>query len=533
MALTLQELLNWPPEIGDLAKATHDVATNHADSAEFLRSAMHAVDWDGESGDTARQAVFSTAGDHDKQAERIKSAAGLIDTAHQEADALANKVKDILNYAAEAPAVKVNPATDEVSPPDSYQYMDAETQTKVSEKIAELKAKIADAIIEGDRIDDELAKAIAKASGLPEPAPTATSLEDLMLGPPGGPLRPGEARNHGPVAGTGSDPGIPGIGAADLGEVVTLPNGKQVAIFGDAFEGDHVGADPHYRSVAVPVSFDSEGRPHYGPPLTGPKGSPNELFSIPQAALDADPATNDTLPGGTVKVGNDTYMMVVGTKNNLEPTGSWLVKVNNDFSKPWEAIPGSWASSSGPDARPTQISGFQSSKDGKVYIAADSFDRTSGVTMYQVDPNNGGSIADRGTWQPWTGAGFGTPTDTPTIVSPDRYGELSFQEVQGHAVLSGFNVHNGPDGAVEVLVGDSPTSVFDNVPTVVVQNGTPQGPNWVPQPYGGFIMPGSTLDNMNILVSQWHQPANAAGVPIGPGIYNSQQVNVNVNQPPR
>ncbi len=46
--------------------------------------------------------------------------------------------------------------------------MDAETQTKVSEKIADLKARIADAIIEGDRIDDELAKAIAKASGLPE-----------------------------------------------------------------------------------------------------------------------------------------------------------------------------------------------------------------------------------------------------------------------------------------------------------------------------------------------------------------------------
>ena len=34
-----------------------------------------AADWDGESGDTARQAVFSTAGDHDKQAERIKAAA--------------------------------------------------------------------------------------------------------------------------------------------------------------------------------------------------------------------------------------------------------------------------------------------------------------------------------------------------------------------------------------------------------------------------------------------------------------------------
>lgn len=518
MALTLQELLNWPPEIGDLGKAAHDVATNHADSADFLRSAMQASDWDGESGNTARQAVFSTAADHDKQAERIKAAATLIDTAHQEADSLANKVKDILNFAAEAPAVNVDPATNSVSPPPSYDYMDAETQTKVSEKIAEVKARIADAIIEGDRIDDELAKAIAKASGLPEPAPTATSLEELMLGPPGGPLRPGEARNHGPVAGTGSDPGIPGIGAADLGEVVTLPDGKHVAIFGDSFAGDHVGADPHYRSVAVPVAFDSQGRPHYGPPLTGPKGSDNELFAIPDYALGA----NDTLPGGTFTVGKDTYMMVVGTKNNLEPTGSWLVKVTGDFSKPLQPVPNSWAPAAGEGARPTQISGFQSSQDGKIYVVADSFDRSSGVTMYQVDPNQGADVGNRGTWRPWTGAGFGDPNDAPVTMTDRgvKFGELSFQQIDGKPVLSGFN---GSTGNVELRVANDPTQIMQGVPTTVVDSRA------VPQPYGGFIMPGSTLDNMNILASQWNSD------PRGPNpgsIYNSQQVIVNANRPP-
>lgn len=517
MALTLQELLNWPPEIGDLGKAAHDVATNHADSADFLRSAMQAADWDSESGDTARQAVFSTARDHDKQAERIKAAATLIDTAHQEAETLANKVKDILNYAAEAPAVKVEPATNAVSKPDSYDYMDSETQQAVAQKMAEVEAQIANAIIEGDRIDDELAKAIAKASGLPEPAPTATSLEDLMLGPPGGPLRPGEARNHGPVAGTGSDPGIPGIGAADLGEVVTLPDGKQVAIFGDAFEGDHVGADPHYRSVAVPVAFDSEGHPHYGPPLTGPKDSGHELFTIPDYALGAD----DTLPGGTVKVGNDTYMMVVGTKNNLEPTGSWLVKMNGDFSKPLQPVPGSWAPASGEGARPTQISGFQSSQDGKIYIAADQFDRSRGVTMYQVDPSQGGSVEDRGSWKPWTGGGFGDQHDMPVpLTRPNvTFGELSFQEVEGKPVLSGFN---GSTGNVELRVANDPTQIMQGVPTTVIDS------RQVPQPYGGYIMPGSTLDNMNILASQWNSDPR---VPNPGSIYNSQQITVNANRP--
>jgi hypothetical protein len=292
VALTLQELLNWPPEIGDLGKAAHDVATNHADSADFLRSAMQASDWDGESGNTARQAVFSTAADHDKQAERIKAAATLIDTAHQEADSLANKVKDILNFAAEAPAVNVDPATNAVSPPPSYDYMDAETQTKVSEKIAEVKAQIADAIIEGDKIDDELAKAIAKASGLPEPAPTPMTTPDL------GPLQPGESRNLGPVAGTGAP--IDGINAADLGEVITLPDGSKVAILGDSYSGGKQGEGTHYPSVAVPVSFDSQGKAHFGTPLTGPDGK-NVLFPLPPEAVKA--GANNSLPAGSITVG--------------------------------------------------------------------------------------------------------------------------------------------------------------------------------------------------------------------------------------
>ncbi|WP_268811690.1 hypothetical protein [Mycobacterium kyorinense] len=37
MSMTLQELLDWVPEIGDLAKAAHDASSNHANSAEFLR----------------------------------------------------------------------------------------------------------------------------------------------------------------------------------------------------------------------------------------------------------------------------------------------------------------------------------------------------------------------------------------------------------------------------------------------------------------------------------------------------------------
>ena len=57
-------------------------------------------------------------------------------------------------------------------------------------------------------------------------------------------LRRGEVRNLGSIAGTDAHGAIPGIGAADLGEVVQLPDGSLVAVFGDCFGGDKVGTHP-------------------------------------------------------------------------------------------------------------------------------------------------------------------------------------------------------------------------------------------------------------------------------------------------
>jgi hypothetical protein len=63
---------------------------------------------------------------------------------------------------------------------------------------------------------------------------------------------------------------------------------------------------------------------------------------------------------------------------------------------------------------------------------------------------------------------------------------------------------------------------MQGIPTTVVDS------RQVPQPYGGFIMPGSTLDNMNILASQWNSDPR---VPNPGSVYNSQEITVNVNRP--
>lgn len=382
--------------------------------------------------------------------------------------------------------------------------LDAFIRTCEDDAIANTKSALAQLRSTRDGYAATLQKSMAtlRTDGYDPPA----TLEDWAEGP----LKPGEARDLGPVAGTGSTPGIPGIGAADLGEVVQLPDGSYVAIFGDSFAGDKMGDGTHYPSVAVPVTFDQDGRPHFGEPLTGPDGSPNVLFPPPPQA-----AGKNTLPAGSIRMRDGTtYMMATGTTKLNPDGGSWLVQVTNDPGQGWQPIQDSWRA---PGAAPTQISGFQAA-DGTVYIAADSFDRSQGVSMYRVDP---GHVTDRSAWQPWTGTGWGAAGQSAPPISRTPFGELSFREVGGQPVLSGFNQGTGN---LEVRVANEPTKLFGGgTPmTVVAQQSNPQGPNYVPQNYGGYILPGSTLDRLNLFVSQWNTNTNNP--------YNTQQFEVNPNR---
>lgn len=343
-------------------------------------------------------------------------------------------------------------------------------------------------------------------------------------------MRRGEVCNLGPIAGTGAPVGIPGIGAVDLGEVVELPDGSYVAVFGDSFGGDKVGTHPHYPSVAVPVTFDPTGdpagHPHFGAPLTGPRGSHNPLFVPPRQAR----GTN-TLPSGSVLVGDRTYMLVVGTTDLRTDGGSWLVEVTDRPERGWKPEKGSWRPGDYAHGGQSQISGYQAA-DGYVYIVADAFDRSRGVTLYRAHPR---TFTDRSSWRPRVrrsdgGVGWGAPGQDAVILSPNVFGELSFREVDGCAVLAGFNVRSGPDGAVEIWVADTPTDIFgQGPPTVLMQQSDPGRPNFVAQNYGGYIIPGSTLERMKIFASQWNTQSDRLGVPFG-APYNTQLVIANVNR---
>jgi len=86
-------------------------------------------------------------------------------------------------------------------------------------------------------------------------------------------------------------------------------------------------------------------------------------------------------------------------------------------------------------------------------------------------------------------------------------------------VLSYFNASTGN---MEVRVADDPTSLDTAPVTTVVQHDDwpdpaeslpPPEDNRLAQPYGGYISPGSTLDELRVFVSQWHNADPRARAP--------------------
>jgi Domain of unknown function (DUF4185) len=315
---------------------------------------------------------------------------------------------------------------------------------------------------------------------------------------------PGQAINLGPIAGTESPTGALGAGAVDLCEISP---GGQVALGGDTFSGNAMGQGAWSPSMALhvrpgtlnsnPIQFDSSFCQN------------GTLYAEPPPPV----AGGSQLPAGTVQVFGIDYALVTRTAN-LQPIDTRLVQINPN-GPAWPTVPGSLRdAASWHDGNETQISGYQA-PDGWVYIVADGFARDHTVRLYRC---HGETFTDRNTWCAW-GINNGGPdwawNVAPTPLSGDIFGELSLRLIENMAVLSGFNATSGN---VEVRVAADVTQVLapDTPVTVVATQET------LPQNYGGYIVPGSTLDQAIILVSQWNTTTNDP--------YNVQQFVVNLNR---
>jgi Domain of unknown function (DUF4185) len=329
----------------------------------------------------------------------------------------------------------------------------------------------------------------------PDPAP-----EPIL-----GPLAPGQVVRIGPAAGTGTPTRDYGIGATDLCEFMEFPT-ELLQICGDSFAGQGVGFGGWFSPIALHVEGASVDDPD-GVRYTGVTGRDKPLLA------DAAPPGSSQLPAGVVSINRQNYLLVTTTKS-LVPASSRLVKAEAAHGN-WQTVKGSQRPAAFAGGGQSQISGYYDpiptadSQTGWVYIVANNFDRTSSVTLYRVPPQN---FTDRAKWQGWSNApgrdgGWNRP---PTPLWGDRVGEMSVDEIDGKTVLSYFNASTGN---MEMRVADAPTLLGTAPVTTVVQAYAWPDPaeslpapddNQLAQPYGGYISPGSTLDEVRVFVSQWN-----------------------------
>lgn len=315
-------------------------------------------------------------------------------------------------------------------------------------------------------------------------------------------LAPGQVLRIGPSAGTGTPTGDYGIGATDLCEFMEFPS-RVLQVCGDSFAGQAVGFGGWYSPIALHVESDSIDDPA-GIRYNGVSGVDKPLLADPT------PPGSSQLPAGVVSINRENYMMVTVTKD-LTPQTSRLVKADAAKSS-WPTVPGSVREASYLGGNQSQVSGYYDpiptpdSPRGWVYIVANNFDRSGPVFLYRVPPQD---FTDRAAWQGWSSVS-GRWGDPATALWPDRVGEMSIRLIDGKAVLSYFNATTGN---MEMRVADDPTQLGTApVTTVVYASDWPDPAETLPppevnrlaQPYGGYISPASTLDEVRVFISQWN-----------------------------
>jgi hypothetical protein len=328
------------------------------------------------------------------------------------------------------------------------------------------------------------------------------------------PLAPGQVTRIGPTAGTGTPTRDYGIGATDLCEFMEFPSGI-LQVCGDSFAGQGVGFGGWFSPIALQVDSDSVDDPN-GVRYRGVTGTDKPLLAEPT------PTGSSQLPAGVVQINRDNYMMVT-TARNLVPQTSRLVKADPAQGN-WPTLPKSQRPAAYAGGRQSQVSGYYDpiptadSHSGWVYIVANNFDRSGPVVLYRATPE---TFTDRASWQGWSGlagpdGGWNKP---PTPLWPDRIGEMSVRQIDGKTVLSYFNAGTGN---MEVRVADGPTGLGSAPVTTVVFAGDwpdpaeqlpPPNDNRLAQPYGGYISPGSTLDELRVFISQWNNADPRARAP--------------------
>ena len=301
-----------------------------------------------------------------------------------------------------------------------------------------------------------------------------------------------------------------GLGATDLGMMAPLAGSEFAIIFGDSFSGNGFGHGEWMSPVGVVAEMDEDGRIRFKRPLNNRA----EVTDLVRYSRGSD--NNLTLiPSDVINLNGTLYMQGMWNRGlgNVESTQIWK---STDGGKTWETV----GMTSGAHMRGQgNLISWEKGPDGFIYVVSSGFNRKDPVYLSRFKQQD---MGDRRKWQNFdpTSSTWGT-TYKPILSQDVRAGEMNLRFIDGHWVLAMFNEHTR---SIEVRVSKDIARDWNAIKParVVVAGdggwGSKQTENNFAQLYGGYIVPGSTLDNLDIVVSQWQTSNNA--------VYRSVQFNV-------
>lgn len=140
-----------------------------------------------------------------------------------------------------------------------------------------------------------------------------------------------------------------------------------------------------------------------------------------------------------------------------------------------------------------------------MYVYSTGFQRDKPIILQRV---RSGQLTDINAYEGWgyrDGAwNWGNP---PTPILEGRFGELCLRPLGGKWVLTWFNAG---DYRIDGIIMDTPTSnLYTAYRQTLIWGGQwgNEDDSHVAQLYGGYIIPGSTIEDLHLSVSQWNTDA--------------------------
>lgn len=292
-----------------------------------------------------------------------------------------------------------------------------------------------------------------------------------------------------------------GVGGTDLGTTVAAPDGRLVSVFGDTFERPTVGGRGWRSPVVLFADADSVATGLRWTGSAGPGDYAEQVVDYRHGRRIDGRKVTTVLPTDVVCADGVLYLhvMVCQELGNVHWTE---LHRSRDSGRSWEPAGTRWPG--------THLDGlfqmltWERGGDGWVYVLSTGFQRCHGLILQRVPEDR---LAEPEAWQGW---GFADGTwgwdRPPTLVLTGAFGELCLRRVEDRWLLAVFDAAGY---RMDVLALDGPTSDLFRAPRATVLRGC----SWededhdrgrVAQLYGGYILPGSTLEDLHLVVSQWN-----------------------------